>query len=186
MTMSSGADAREGGRRSFIDSESHFVGTYTTPNDLHIEGRYEGTIECAGALHIAEDADVNAQVSAGSISIRGRLQGEISCRGRFEILPTGRVQARIVTGTIVVHEGAQYQGEMRMRSDAGDVAAERPTPARPESRSPRRQSPGATTDVPAYLGGGGRTNGHGLTDEAAKAAESDTPRTPGRPAPPAE
>jgi cytoskeletal protein CcmA (bactofilin family) len=186
MTMNNSADVGGGGRRSFIDSDSHFVGTYTTPNDLHIEGRYEGTIECAGALHIAEDADVNAQVSAGSISILGHLQGEIACRGRFEILPTGRVQARIVTGTIVVHEGAQYQGEMRMRSGEGDQAAERPAPARTEPRPSRRQAPGPSSDVPNYLGGGARANGHTVGDEAANPAESDAPRSQGRPAPSAE
>lgn len=185
MTMNSGADFAAGGsrsRRSLIDADSHFIGTYTTPNDLQIEGHYEGTIDCAGALVVAESADVNAQITAGAVSVVGHLQGEIGCRGRFEILPTGRVEARVVAGTIVVHEGARYQGELRMQSAAGEMSGERTPSGRAESRTPRRATLPEVRTVPP-LTEGGRSNGRNLAGETATEAESDRGGLPGRPAP---
>ncbi|MGI8552272.1 MAG: bactofilin family protein [Dehalococcoidia bacterium] len=156
MTMVSGAGeslARSNTRQSFIDRDSHFNGTYTTPNDLHVEGRYEGEIQCEGTLVVAESADVNARIVAGNITVAGRLQGEIGCRSRFEILPTGRVGARVLAGTIVVHEGARYEGELRMRGEETAEPAARAGSLRPAaaaSPARRRSGPFEGTDVPAF------------------------------------
>jgi cytoskeletal protein CcmA (bactofilin family) len=177
MTMSSdvsGGPVTAGARRSLIDAESRFLGNYTTPNDLQIDGQYEGTIDCAGSLVVAESADVNARVSAGAVAVVGHLQGEIGCRGRFEILPTGRVEARVVAGTIVVHEGARYEGEMRMGTEGGQPqtgAAQ----TRPENRSGRRPPASEPHDVPSFAGGG-RSNGRSLEEAGSSGAEAD--RTP--------
>src|SRR6266567_988340 len=143
MTMYTGADdgpGSTGRRQSFIDRDSHFSGTHTTPNDFRVEGHFDGTIDCAGSLIVAESADVNARVTAGSISVAGHLQGDIGCRGRFEILATGRVEARVQAVTIVVHEGARYEGEMRMRPEgssdrSGESAATKREDARPARRT---------------------------------------------------
>ena len=189
MTMNSSADGGSGsagGRRSFIDSDCHFVGTYTTPNDLCIEGRYEGTIECAGALVVAESAEVNAQVTAGAVSVIGRLQGQIGCLGRFEILPTGSVEARVVAATIVIHEGARYQGEMRMGTAASESAVERSASSRTDPR-PARQRPAAEgRDVPAFPPNIGRANGHSLTEHEGAASQSDPNLSSGRTTPAGE
>lgn len=181
MTMNSGADlalGRSDGRRSLIDADSHFVGTYTTPNDLQIDGRYEGTIECAGALVVAGSADVNAQITAGAVSVVGHLQGEIGCRGRFEILPTGRVEARVVAGTIVIHDGARYQGEMRMRS-AGDREAESGTSGRSDARPIRRSGSPESRVTPPLSPESSRSNGRGSREETGAPGETDRNTSPG-------
>jgi cytoskeletal protein CcmA (bactofilin family) len=166
MTMQPGADeefTRAPVRQSFVDRDSHFNGAYTTPNDLRIDGRYEGEIECRGTLIVAESADVNARVSAGNISVAGQLQGEIGCRGRFEILPTGRVGGSVLAGSIVVHEGARYDGELRMR---GEETADRG--ARPAAASPRRRPAGLeATEPPAFTPPSPRPNGRVTSEEPA-------------------
>ncbi|MGH2884030.1 MAG: bactofilin family protein [Solirubrobacteraceae bacterium] len=170
MTMQTGTEeslARAPSRQSLIDRESHFNGAYTTSNDLRIEGRYEGEIDCEGTLVVAESADVNARVGAGNISVAGQLQGEIGCHGRFEILPTGRVGGRVVAGTIVVHEGARYDGELRMR---GEETGERGArPAAPAAR--RRPATLESSEVPSFTPPTTRGNGRAP-------AEQGTPQTP--------
>ena len=99
---------------SYIDRESHFTGTYRSRQNLRIDGRYDGDIECDAAVVIGDTASVNARVLAGSMTVAGRLEGEVMCENRFEILPTGRVSGTITAGTTVIHEGAFYQGELRM------------------------------------------------------------------------
>lgn len=166
MTMQAGAEeslGRTPSRQSLIDRESHFNGAYTTSNDLRIEGRYEGEIDCEGTLVVAESADVNARIGAGNISVAGQLQGEIGCRGRFEILPTGRVGGRVTAGTIVVHEGARYEGELRMR---GEEAAERGArPAAPVAR--RRPTTLESSEAPSFTPPVPRGNGRAPAEESA-------------------
>lgn len=169
MTMQPGTAERLGqppGRQSFIDRDSHFNGTYATPNDLCIDGRYEGEIECEGTLIIAESADVNARVAAGNITVAGQLQGEIGCRGRFEILPSGRVGGSVIAGTIVVHEGARYEGELRMR---GEETAERgPRPGAVPAR--RRPAVPETGELPPFTAQSPRGNGRAAPEEGAAPA----------------
>jgi cytoskeletal protein CcmA (bactofilin family) len=168
MTMFTGASAGPSGTsrlQSFIDRDSHFNGTHRTPHDLYIEGRFEGTIECAGALIVAETADVNARVSAESVSVAGHLQGEIGCRGRFEMLPTGRVEARVQAGTIVVHEGARYEGELRMGDGGNASGAPGASPIRrTEPRSARRTVSGDTAQLPSFGSADMRANGRAAGD----------------------
>lgn len=110
--------AETGGRgartESLIDRESHFSGTYRTPHDLRIEGQYEGEIECRGTVFVGETANVNARIVAGNVTIAGHYEGEIMCDTRFEILRSGRVSGSVSAAITVVHEGAFYQGELRM------------------------------------------------------------------------
>jgi cytoskeletal protein CcmA (bactofilin family) len=168
-TYSNAADGYSGAvsRQSFIDRDSHFSGTHSTPNDLRVEGRFDGTIECTGTLIVAESADVNAQVTAGSVSVAGHLQGDIGCRGRFEILPTGRVEARVHATTIVVQEGARYEGEMRMGANASAPAPEnQAADKRPEHR-PARRSTAASAEVPSFTVNAGRSNGRPSPEDGA-------------------
>jgi cytoskeletal protein CcmA (bactofilin family) len=137
MTTSSESGLVRGGSRrirSVIDPDSRFVGSYSTPNELQIEGQYEGTIDCSGLLVIAETADVNAQVTAGSVSVQGHLRGEIGCREKFEILPDGRVEGKIDAAVIVVHEGARMEGEIHMRSGSERGSERGGAAAQPRSR----------------------------------------------------
>lgn len=177
MTMTNDADDSRGfttGRMSFVDRDSHFNGSYVTSNDIRIEGRYEGEIECNGTLIVAESADVNARISAGNISVAGRLQGEIGCRGRFEILPRGHVEARVQAGTIVIHEGAQYDGELRMTRDESSQSAMHfgQRAASPSSR--RRATAEEPEEAPPFPITATRGNGRG----EGKTAEPEPPSAP--------
>jgi cytoskeletal protein CcmA (bactofilin family) len=166
--------ASSGTRQSFIDRDSHFSGTHTTPNDLRVEGRFDGTIECTGTLIVAESADVNAQVTAGSVSVAGHLQGDIGCRGRFEILPTGRVEARVQAATIVVQEGARYEGEMHMGSTAAANGSENHAgEKRPEHRPARRATATPSAEVPSFTVNAGRSNGRSSSEDGAPLSVAD-------------
>ena len=141
---------------SLIDQDSHFHGSYRTPHDLQIDGRYDGEIECQGTVYIGESATVNAHIIAGNVTIAGRCEGEIACDARFEILPTGRVSGSITSAVCVIHEGAVYEGELRMTWPSGDsrrpiaLRAERVEPAlRP--LTPAVPPPPTSEEAPAPL-----------------------------------
>lgn len=128
---------------SVIDQYSNFDGTYNSSRDLRVEGQVKGTIVCKGTLHVAQGANVKANIEAENISVAGELEGEITCRGRLELLQNGRVKGRISTQSLVIHEGAVYEGDMEM----GGTAA-RSRRARAAERQ-QESSPLADSPVPA-------------------------------------
>jgi cytoskeletal protein CcmA (bactofilin family) len=106
-------------RESVIDSDCFFEGTFRTPGNMRIEGTYQGQIECQGTLLIAENGNVNARIVAGSLIVAGQFSGEAQCESRIEILRTGRASGAIGAKSTVVHDGAFFEGEIRMGGDAG-------------------------------------------------------------------
>jgi cytoskeletal protein CcmA (bactofilin family) len=149
-----------GSRESVIDQECYFEGTFRTPGNMRIEGTYEGVIECQGTLLIAESGRVNARIAAGNLTVAGRLQGEVLCESRFELLKSGRASGTISARTTVVHDGAFFEGEIRMgerveaaRDGAGPrrPAAPAPTASAVAATIPMRRRPAAETPEPAPM-----------------------------------
>jgi cytoskeletal protein CcmA (bactofilin family) len=171
-----GAASRAGGRESVIDRDCFFEGTFRTPGNMRIEGTYQGAIECQGTLLIAESGQVNARIVAGNMIVAGQFSGEVQCQSRFELLQSGRVSGSVTTQSTVVHDGAHFDGEIRM--GARDASpARQPTIAQAQT-PPAAQSPVAPpAPRPAATGSSNRRRAGG---EAA--GEGDTPSEPDIPA----
>ena len=101
---------------SLVDRNTTIDGSLTTSGDLRINGRAHGTVHCDGTLTVSEDAVVDANVDAAGVVVAGTLTGDVTCRGRFEIRPTGVVRATVQTAALVIHEGAVYEGQLRMEA----------------------------------------------------------------------
>jgi cytoskeletal protein CcmA (bactofilin family) len=167
------AGGRGSARESLIDQDCFFEGTFRTPGNMRIEGAFKGVIECRGTLLVADSGQVDARIVAGSLIVAGTLEGEALCESRFEILPSGRVRGAITATATVVHEGAVFDGEIRMGGDGR--AADSPAPA-----APSMTAPGAGAGV-----GGRRRAGADLARTAAPSAtepsvEAPLPRSNGR------
>jgi cytoskeletal protein CcmA (bactofilin family) len=187
MTMNASSDAAgrdSKGRRSIIDAESRFVGTYTTTNELQIEGQYEGTINCTGLVTVAESAEVDAQVTAGAVAVEGRLRGDVGCRGRFEIFPSGQVEAKVEAASIVVHDGARFDGEMRMRA-ADENKATEGSATSVEPRPGRRTSHAETAGLPRLHAESPPANGRSSSGATDAQPDSELTSSSGQPTDPA-
>ena len=134
---------------SLIDSQSVIDGTLSTSEDLFVEGRVLGTINCAGTQHVAEGAEVDATVDAGGIVVAGTLSGTVRCSGRMEIRPTGIVRARVETERLLVLEGAVYEGQLRMTAPEPQEEVEVAEPAEEPVAEPEAQSAAPATPPPA-------------------------------------
>ncbi|MSQ62094.1 MAG: polymer-forming cytoskeletal protein [Dehalococcoidia bacterium] len=99
---------------SRVDRNSKFNGRYEAMQNLLVEGTCSGEIDCRGMLVIAEGATVEATIIARDVRIAGVVKGEIDCTGRFELLPSGRASGSVKARQIVIHEGAEYDGDLQM------------------------------------------------------------------------
>jgi cytoskeletal protein CcmA (bactofilin family) len=137
--------ARRNGRESVIDQDCFFEGTFRTPGNMRIEGAYQGAIECQGTLLIAESGQVNARIVAGNLIVAGQFSGEVQCQSRFELLKSGRVSGSVTTQSTVIHDGAFFEGEIRMGGrDASISESVSPLSQRLPSQV-QQPSPGGTT-----------------------------------------
>ncbi|HWO94086.1 MAG TPA: polymer-forming cytoskeletal protein [Dehalococcoidia bacterium] len=131
---------------SRLDRFSRFDGRYEAMQNLLIEGTCTGEIDCRGMLVVAEGARVNARIFARDMRIAGYIEGQFECSGRFELLPTARAQGAVKARQIVVHEGAEYDGELSMSDTVvgeTEPAAWDTRPAPPATEEPATEEASA-------------------------------------------
>jgi len=106
---------------SVVAHDTTWKGDLESDGSVHVHGRVEGSIRAKFDVFIAEEADVDATVTATNVIIAGLIQGSIRCGDRFEVLPQGRVSGDINAPTLVIHEGAHVTGQFRMGTEQTSV-----------------------------------------------------------------
>jgi cytoskeletal protein CcmA (bactofilin family) len=106
---------------SVVAHDTTWKGDLESDGSVHVHGRVEGSIRAKIDVFIAEEADVDATVTATNVIIAGMIQGSIRCSDRFEVLPQGRVSGDINAPTLVIHEGAHVTGQFRMGNEKNGV-----------------------------------------------------------------
>lgn len=109
-----------------IAHDTMWKGEIQSNGTVHVHGRLEGAIRANRDVYVAEEADVDATITATNVVIAGLVKGTIRCESRFEVLPTGRVSGDILAPTLVVHEGATVTGQFRMGGQ--ETVESKPTP----------------------------------------------------------
>jgi len=109
-----------------IAHDTTWKGEIQSQGTVHIHGRFEGAINARMDVYVAEEADVDATITASNVVIAGLAKGTVRCDSRFEVLPSGRVSGDIMAPTLVVHEGALVSGQLRMGTQ--ETAEAKPTP----------------------------------------------------------
>jgi cytoskeletal protein CcmA (bactofilin family) len=107
---------------SVIAHTTVWNGNLESSGSLHIHGRVDGTITARDDIFVADEAEVDAVVSAANVTISGSVRGSIICSNRFEVLPRGRVSGDVRAPTIVIHDGAMVAGEISMSSQSERAA----------------------------------------------------------------
>jgi cytoskeletal protein CcmA (bactofilin family) len=132
---SPGADAQT----SIIAHDAIWKGDLQTSGTIHVHGRLEGSISAEDDVYVAEEADVDATVTATNVVIAGLVRGAVRCTARFEVLPQGRVTGDIQAPILVIHEGAVVTGQFRM---GAPETAQTDQPANPTPVVQRRAGRG--------------------------------------------
>lgn len=99
---------------TIVAHTTSWSGNLESSGSLHIHGRVEGTLTARDDVFIAEEADVEAVISAANVTIAGSVRGSIQCAERFELLPRGRVAGDVQAPVIVIHDGGIIAGEISM------------------------------------------------------------------------
>jgi cytoskeletal protein CcmA (bactofilin family) len=117
---------------SVVAHDTTWKGDLQTSGSVHVHGRLEGTISARHDVFVAEEAEIEATITAVNVIVAGVVRGSIRCEGRFEALPQGRITGDVQAPTLVVHEGATVNGQFRMGppESAADPSASTVAPRR--------------------------------------------------------
>jgi len=101
-----------------LDVDATMQGTmsFKDPVNLHINGRFEGTLDTRGVLTIGEKAFVNANIIGDEITVAGRVSGEIIAKQSIRLIAPARVDGNIKTPLLEIGKGAVLNGHCQMTS----------------------------------------------------------------------
>ena len=103
---------------------SEFEGKLAFEGTVRVDGKLSGEIFTEDVLIVGEGAEVNAEVSVGSIVIQGTVRGNIVAKRGVEIHTPGRVRGNINTPSLFVEKGVLFDGQCQM--EPGGPAPEPP------------------------------------------------------------
>ena len=101
---------------AFVGHEVEFSGMLTYKGNVRIDGTFEGEIETDDTLFIGEQANVKAQIRAGSVIASGRITGDITAVQRVELKSPATIDASITTPKLCMDNGVIFNGKITMGS----------------------------------------------------------------------
>jgi cytoskeletal protein CcmA (bactofilin family) len=100
---------------SIICADIVHHGALDSAGDIHLDGRVEGKVHCAG-LVVGDVGAIEGEVIADDVFVRGRIRGSIRAR-KVHLCSGARVEGDILFGVFVAEAGAQFEGYCRHVDD---------------------------------------------------------------------
>ena len=99
-------------------------GEVSGEQDLHIQGKVEGTINLNGnQVSVGDSGKVHADIRAKEVRIDGEVTGDISANEMVVISKSGSVRGNIVAPRVTLEDGANFKGNIDMDSSAAATGA---------------------------------------------------------------
>jgi cytoskeletal protein CcmA (bactofilin family) len=91
------------------------TGEVTSQEDITVHGTVKGKIHMeSGALRVAQQGRVDAEVRGSSVTIDGSLEGSVTAAARVELTPSAKVNGTLTTPAVVLQDGASFNGIIDM------------------------------------------------------------------------
>jgi len=97
-----------------LSKKVNIVGEIQGNEDLHVEGRFKGSIKITGNIFVGPTGVVEADVEANNITIQGKINGNILARQQLEIQSAGELIGDCSAQSIDIKEGAIFEGRSNM------------------------------------------------------------------------
>ena len=102
------------GSTSLLSKKVNIVGEIQGNEDLHVEGRFKGSIKITGNIFVGPTGVVEADVEAENITIQGQINGNVLARRQLQIQSAGQLIGDCSAQSIDIKEGAVFEGRSNM------------------------------------------------------------------------
>lgn len=131
---------------TLLGKGSEFEGKLSFEGTVRVDGKLTGEIFTDDALIVGEGAEVNAEVTVGSIVIQGTVRGNITAKRSVEIHSPGRVRGNINTPSLFIERGVFFDGHCQMDS-SGATSDAGPAPRHKKSSTSSTSTPPSSTST---------------------------------------
>jgi cytoskeletal protein CcmA (bactofilin family) len=109
--------AEQGEIKAFLGAGSQFEGTLVFEEVVRMDGAFSGRINSKDTLIVGETADIQAEVTVGTLVLSGRFKGTINASKKVELRAPAEVEGSIETPLLSVEEGVKLNSSINMRRD---------------------------------------------------------------------
>jgi cytoskeletal protein CcmA (bactofilin family) len=109
--------------QSVITSDVEIKGSIKSAGAVHLDGKLEGDLTCAGDAIIGKNATVKGTINANSVIIEGAINGTIIAKDKIEMKSTARVMCDIKAKRLSVEDGVTFIGKSEVNPAGIQVAA---------------------------------------------------------------
>lgn len=130
-------------------------GRVSGEEDLHIEGRLEGSVVLTETVYVATGGIVVATVQARDIVVSGVVVGNVTAEDSVTLNAGAKLVGDITAPRVIVADGAIFAGNVAMGGEpppprkGGRQAARRPAPAAAKPKAASKGAAKAATPAPA-------------------------------------
>jgi len=124
---------------TLLGKGSEFEGKLSFEGTVRVDGKLTGEIFTDDVLIVGEGAEVNAEVTVGSIVIQGTVRGNITAKRSVEVHSPGRVRGNINTPSLFIEKGVFFDGNCQMDSSGAT------SDSAPASRHSKKSSSGSAS-----------------------------------------
>jgi cytoskeletal protein CcmA (bactofilin family) len=107
--------------KAFLGPGSQFEGRLVFNEIVRLDGAFRGEITSKDTLIVGETADLQAEVTVGTLILCGRFKGNIKAVTRVELRSPAQVEGVIETPALSIEDGVLFNGTITM---AGGKVAE--------------------------------------------------------------
>jgi len=99
---------------SRVAADTTIKGEIISPNDIRIDGTFEGKLTSNGRVVIGESAHITGDVICSNIDIWGNIDGNIYVKDTFSLKDGGVITGNIQTRRLHIELGSSFNGNCRM------------------------------------------------------------------------
>ncbi len=114
---------------AFLGEGTSFKGNLTFEGTVRIDGRLEGEIFTKDTLVVGKEAQIKADVHAGTLVVGGTIRGNVTAEKRVDLQTTARLFGNISTPSLIIAEGVVFEGACSMGADKEKGESKKPAPA---------------------------------------------------------
>ncbi|MDR0623742.1 MAG: polymer-forming cytoskeletal protein [Treponema sp.] len=106
---------REGAQVVVLGEQTSFNGFLRFKETLRIQGKFQGTIEAAGALIVDKGAVVEADhISVASLTVFGTVIGAVRAVDKIDMLTGAEVHGDLTAARLRIADGVLFEGQCSM------------------------------------------------------------------------
>ena len=113
-TTSMPTTSPDGGLTCVIAPGTVITGTFTSTENVRLDGEIEGKIIIDRKLVLGEKARIKGNVKASSLVVNGKLDGNLDIAETLHIQSTADVTGDMNAKSLIVEEGGKYNGKLNI------------------------------------------------------------------------